>query len=50
MRAGEDSSGAAGRQMAAEQPAGKQFHLISLGCAKNTVDSEAIQQLLLGRG
>ena len=40
MQAGEDNSGAASRQ----------FHLVSLGCAKNTVDSEAIQQLLVARG
>lgn len=28
----------------------KKFHLISLGCAKNTVDSESMAQLLLGSG
>ncbi len=28
----------------------KTFHLISLGCAKNTVDSESMAQLLLGSG
>lgn len=26
------------------------FHIVSLGCAKNTVDSEAIEQLLLAAG
>jgi ribosomal protein S12 methylthiotransferase len=26
------------------------FHIVSLGCAKNTVDSEAIEQLLLASG
>src|SRR4051794_25401238 len=26
------------------------FHLVSLGCAKNTVDSEAMTQLLLAAG
>ena len=25
----------------------KTFHIVSLGCAKNTVDSEAMEQLLL---
>ena len=30
--------------------AGKRFALVSLGCAKNTVDSEGIQQLLVGQG
>src|SRR5437763_10907086 len=29
---------------------GKRFALVSLGCAKNTVDSEGIQQLLAGQG
>jgi ribosomal protein S12 methylthiotransferase len=28
----------------------KTFHLVSLGCAKNTVDSESMAQLLLGAG
>lgn len=28
----------------------KSFHLISLGCAKNTVDSESMGQLLVGEG
>lgn len=28
----------------------KTFHLVSLGCAKNTVDSESMGQLLLGSG
>ena len=28
----------------------KTFHIVSLGCAKNTVDSEAIEQLLLAAG
>jgi ribosomal protein S12 methylthiotransferase len=28
----------------------KTFHLVSLGCAKNTVDSEAMEQLLLAAG
>jgi ribosomal protein S12 methylthiotransferase len=28
----------------------KSFHLVSLGCAKNTVDSEAMEQLLLAAG
>ena len=28
----------------------KTFHLISLGCAKNTVDSESMAQLLVGTG
>jgi ribosomal protein S12 methylthiotransferase len=28
----------------------KTFHLVSLGCAKNTVDSESIAQLLIGSG
>ena len=28
----------------------KTFHLISLGCAKNTVDSESMAQLLVGNG
>ncbi|MFC1936916.1 30S ribosomal protein S12 methylthiotransferase RimO [Chloroflexota bacterium] len=31
-------------------PASKNFHLVSLGCAKNTVDSESMAQLLLGSG
>jgi ribosomal protein S12 methylthiotransferase len=30
--------------------AGKRFHIVSLGCAKNTVDSEAMEQLLLAAG
>ena len=29
---------------------GKRFHIVSLGCAKNTVDSEAMEQLLLAAG
>ena len=29
---------------------GRRFALVSLGCAKNTVDSEGIDQLLVGRG
>jgi ribosomal protein S12 methylthiotransferase len=28
----------------------KSFHIVSLGCAKNTVDSEAMEQLLLASG
>ncbi len=28
----------------------KQFHLVSLGCAKNTVDSESMAQILAGNG
>jgi ribosomal protein S12 methylthiotransferase len=28
----------------------KSFHIVSLGCAKNTVDSEAMEQLLLAAG
>ncbi len=28
----------------------KTFHLVSLGCAKNTVDSESMAQLLAGTG
>ena len=28
----------------------KTFHLVSLGCAKNTVDSESMAQLLMGSG
>ena len=28
----------------------KKFHIVSLGCAKNTVDSEAMEQLLLAAG
>ena len=28
----------------------RSFHLVSLGCAKNTVDSEAMEQLLLAAG
>ena len=28
----------------------KTFHLVSLGCAKNTVDSESMAQLLVGSG
>jgi ribosomal protein S12 methylthiotransferase len=28
----------------------KTFHLVSLGCSKNTVDSESIAQLLVGEG
>jgi ribosomal protein S12 methylthiotransferase len=33
-------------------PAGRRqsFHIVSLGCAKNTVDSEAMEQLLLAAG
>ncbi len=30
--------------------AGKTFHIVTLGCAKNTVDSEAMEQLLLAAG
>src|SRR5436190_17200897 len=30
--------------------ASKKFHIVSLGCAKNTVDSEAMEQLLLAAG
>ncbi|MBV9169004.1 MAG: 30S ribosomal protein S12 methylthiotransferase RimO [Chloroflexi bacterium] len=36
--------------MASLSDARKSFHLVSLGCAKNTVDSEAIEQLLLAKG
>src|SRR5215510_14468979 len=28
----------------------RSFHIVSLGCAKNTVDSEAMEQLLLAAG
>ena len=28
----------------------KTFHLVSLGCAKNTVDSDSMAQLLIGSG
>lgn len=31
-------------------PASKAFHLVSLGCAKNTVDSESMAQILIGDG
>src|SRR5205823_2306619 len=40
MQSGEGSSRTEGRR----------FALVSLGCAKNTVDSEGIQQLLAGQG
>ena len=55
MQAGVDNSDVTDDQApdiaaGGEPAATKQFHLVSLGCAKNTVDSEAIQQLLLGRG
>src|SRR5581483_7974531 len=40
MQSGESSNGREG----------KRFALVSLGCAKNTVDSEGIQQLLAGEG
>lgn len=36
--------------MAAVRSAGRTFRIISLGCAKNQVDSEAMQQLLLAEG
>src|ERR1044071_7421480 len=32
------------------QPGGRRFALVSLGCAKNTVDSEGIGQLLAAQG
>jgi len=28
----------------------REIHIVSLGCAKNTVDSEAMEQLLLAAG
>jgi ribosomal protein S12 methylthiotransferase len=28
----------------------KKFHLVSLGCSKNTVDAESMSQLLVGSG
>lgn len=31
-------------------PASKAFHLVSLGCAKNSVDSESMAQILAGNG
>jgi ribosomal protein S12 methylthiotransferase len=31
-------------------PAQRRFHLVTLGCAKNTVDAEAMEQLLLAAG
>jgi ribosomal protein S12 methylthiotransferase len=31
-------------------PQARTFHIVSLGCAKNTVDSEAMEQLLLASG
>ncbi|MDQ6675298.1 MAG: 30S ribosomal protein S12 methylthiotransferase RimO, partial [Chloroflexota bacterium] len=36
--------------IAGSQPRHKSFHIVSLGCAKNTVDSEAMEQLLLAAG
>lgn len=33
-----------------QKSTGKTFHLVSLGCAKNTVDSESMAQLLVGSG
>lgn len=35
---------------ASARPARGSFHIVSLGCAKNTVDSEAMEQLLLAAG
>ncbi len=32
------------------QKSSKTFHLVSLGCAKNTVDSDSMAQLLIGSG
>jgi ribosomal protein S12 methylthiotransferase len=55
MRSGDASSGGNGKRVGApngELPAtsGRRFALVSLGCAKNTVDSEAIDQLLAAQG
>ncbi len=36
--------------MAALRRGGRTFHITSLGCSKNTVDSEAMEQLLLASG
>ena len=33
-----------------QKTTGKTFHLVSLGCAKNTVDSDSMAQLLVGSG
>ena len=47
MQSGEDSS----RLIETlRQPGGRRFALVSLGCAKNTVDSEGISQLLAAEG
>jgi ribosomal protein S12 methylthiotransferase len=34
----------------AQSVSARSFHIVSLGCAKNTVDSEAMEQLLLASG
>ena len=47
MQSGDDSS----RLIETlSQPGGRRFALVSLGCAKNTVDSEGIGQLLAAQG
>lgn len=57
MQSGADSSGARpndvttnGLDIDLQALDGKRFALVSLGCAKNTVDSEGISQLLVGQG
>src|SRR3954470_17194758 len=47
MQSGEDSSRLIETLQA---PGGRRFALVSLGCAKNTVDSEGIGQLLAAQG
>ena len=47
MHSGEDSSKLI---EALRAPGGRRFALVSLGCAKNTVDSEGIGQLLAAQG
>src|SRR3979411_2429856 len=37
-------------EASAKATSAKTFHIVSLGCAKNTVDSEAMEQLLLASG
>lgn len=47
MQSGDDSSKLID---ALREPGGRRFALLSLGCAKNTVDSEGISQLLAAQG
>ena len=47
---GHRSRGAHVETLDRDRDRARRFHIVSLGCAKNTVDSEAMEQLLLAAG